>query len=144
MFDRLTNDAKLSMNLAREQAQRFRSDFIGPEHMLLGILSVDDCAASSMLEEMGVEVAALRSGFERSSVLGPETSVRAQLPFTADATRAIERSMEEAWALGDTQLDTEHVLLGLIRCADTIAAPALLKVSVTIDAERQILIERRL
>jgi ATP-dependent Clp protease ATP-binding subunit ClpC len=145
MFDRFTKDAKLSMNLARQEAQRLRSDFMSPEHILLGLLSVDGCAARSILGKLGIDLSEFRAEVERSLVFDPELSTlsRPQLMFTSEARRTLELSFEEATRLGHREIDTDHFLLGLIRCEDSIAAPALLKVGVTIEAARKLVIERR-
>jgi ATP-dependent Clp protease ATP-binding subunit ClpC len=143
MFDRFTDDAKSSMNVARKVAQRFRHDFIGPEHMLLGLLSVDGCAARLILQKLGVDLSKFSSEFEQSLVIGPQVPVVGQFYFTPGAKKALELSMDEAARLGDTQLDTDHFLLGLIGCEDSRAAPALLKIGVTLDAARALAIERR-
>ena len=134
MFDRFTDDAKRTMNLARQAAQRFNHQYLGTEHILFGILEVDDPASRSIFSALGVDRAGLRRDLELLvKSCGPNVEM-GQLPFTPRAKKVLEFAMEAGMKLGDRHFGTEHLLLGLIREDEGVAAQALKKVGMTVES----------
>src|SRR5438105_3472295 len=109
MFDRFTDNAKLSMNRARQESQRLGHDFLGTEHMLLGVLTVDDGTAVRVLDAMNVNRARLRAEVEKLVTRGAARAT-GQIPFTVRAKKVLELSMQEAGRLGHNYFGTEHLL----------------------------------
>jgi len=125
MFDRFTDRARKVMALARKEAQRFNHDFIGTEHILLGLIQEGSGVAANVLKNLGVEINKIRSEIEKNVQSGPSMVTMGQLPFTPRAKKVLELSMEEANELGHNYIGTEHLLLGLIRENDGVAAQVL-------------------
>jgi len=113
MFDRFTEQAKQSMNRARMASQRLGHEYLGTEHMLLGLLDVGDCSAAKVLRAANIDPIDLRGRIEKLVEKGIPGQKFGQLPFTPRARKALELSMEAADALRDTYIGTEHLLLGL-------------------------------
>ncbi len=114
MFDRFTDAARKALGMAREAAIEARHDYIAPVHMLLGLLDTQGGAAS-ILKHRSIDPVQLR--LETVELLPPGRywQVSGTLPFTPEAKRVLEFSLEESTALGHRQLGTEHLLLGLMR-----------------------------
>ncbi len=111
MFDRFEDEAKLAMNLARQEARRLQHDSLDAEHILLGLLETPACMAVRVLEELGIAVEDVR-GRVLNCVKAGGAPAPGQLPFTPAAKRVLESSMELAGQLGDGYIGTEHLLLG--------------------------------
>jgi len=114
MFDRFTDRAKMIMTLARQAALRLKHDYIGPEHVLLGMVEVHDCTAATALVKLGADLAGLRVEMEQAVRHGSRPTTSNQLPFTPAAKRVLELGMEEAAKLGHNHLGSEHLLLGVL------------------------------
>jgi ATP-dependent Clp protease ATP-binding subunit ClpA len=125
MFDRFTERARRMMSLAREAAQRFQHDYIGTEHMLLGIVGIDECVGATVLRELNVEPAAVRAEVEKIVKPGAGPVTYGQLPFTPRGKRVLEFALEEAQAFGHGYIGTEHLLLGLVLEETGVAARVL-------------------
>ncbi|MFO0932393.1 MAG: Clp protease N-terminal domain-containing protein [Planctomycetota bacterium] len=136
MFDRFTDRARKAIGLARHEAQRFNHDFIGPEHVLLGLVREGGGVGATALQRLGLDLGAVRVELERRLTPGARTVTFGQLPFTADAKQLLERSLEEASRLGHTYIGTEHLLLGLLRVEAGVAAQVLATLGVRLDAAR--------
>ena len=136
MFDRFTDRARKVMALARKEAQRFNHDFIGTEHILLGLIQEGSGVAANVLKNLGVEINKIRSEIERNVQSGPSMVTMGQLPFTPRAKKVLELSMEEANELGHNYIGTEHLLLGLIRENDGVAAQVLLDLNMKLEDVR--------
>lgn len=135
MFDRFTDRAKKSMNCARLESQRLGHEFLGTEHLLLGVLAVETSTAVRVLEAMNVDLAGLRAEVER--LVTPGTAKRlSQLPFTQRAKDVFERSLEEARGSGHKLIGTEHILLALIQEDEGVAATALKSLGVDLAGAR--------
>jgi ATP-dependent Clp protease ATP-binding subunit ClpC len=141
MFDRLTDRARKVMGLALKEAQRHRHDYIGTEHILLGIVLEGSGVGASVLKSLDVDLATAREDVEKLLSLGPEVPTSPQLPFTARATLVLERALEEASNFGHTYLGTEHLLLGLIRENEGVAAQVLRNLKVKIEDVRDEVLE---
>jgi ATP-dependent Clp protease ATP-binding subunit ClpC len=141
MFDRFTDRARKVMALARKEAQRFNHDFIGTEHILLGLIQEGSGVAANVLRNLGVEVNKIRSEIEKNVQTGPSMVTMGQLPFTPRAKKVLELSVEEANELGHNYIGTEHLLLGLIRENDGVAAQVLLDMNLKLEDVRSEVLE---
>jgi len=130
MFDRFTDRARKVMALARKEAQRFNHDFIGTEHILLGLIQEGSGVAANVLKNLGVEINKIRSEIEKNVQSGPSMVTMGQLPFTPRAKKVLELSMEEANELGHNYIGTEHLLLGLVREENGVAVKVLRELGV--------------
>lgn len=124
MFDRLTEHAKQSMNLARAAAQEFGHPYIAPEHMLHGILSVGECGAARILSAQKAAVSELLADLRRRMPPAVATE-HGQLPFTPSAKRVLEQAMVAAAEAGHAWIGTEHLLVGVSECAGDLLVDAL-------------------
>src|SRR5215475_5819036 len=113
MFERFTDKARRVVVLAQEEARRLGHTSIGTEHILLGLLREDDGSAAQALDSLGIGLAAARDRVEADAGRGPGQS--GHIPFTPEAKRTLELSLREALQLGENYIDTEHILLGLVR-----------------------------
>ena len=141
MFDRFTDRARRVMALARKEAQRFNHDFIGTEHVLLGLIQEGSGVAANVLKNLGVETEKIRREIEKNVQSGPSMVTMGQLPFTPRAKKVLELSLEEAQELGHNYIGTEHLLLGLIRENDGIAAQVLLDLNLKLEDVREAVLE---
>jgi len=138
MFDRFTERARKVMSLARLEAQRFYHDYVGTEHILLALVKEGTGVASVVLKKMGVELKEIRHEIEKTVERGPEpVASNQQLPYTPRAKRVLELALEEARGLGHHYIGTEHLLLGLLREQDGIAAQVLISLGLKLDEVRQ-------
>ena len=141
MFDRFTDRAKKVMNLARQEAQRFNHEYLGTEHILLGLVQEGSGVAANVLKNMGIDLNKIRMEVEKIVKTGPAMVTMGQLPFTPRAKKVLELSMEEAGNLGHNYIGTEHLLLGLIKENEGIAARVLLSNGVLLDDAREQVLE---
>jgi len=137
MFDRFTDDARRMMGYARQEAQRFQHDYIDTEHLLLGLVRLDQGVAVQALRNLCLDLGKIRDETEKRVKLGPSVVTRGQIPFTLQAKRVLELTLEEASILGHNWIGTEHLLLGLIREHDGIAAGVLRSAQVVLDDARK-------
>ncbi|MGE3163792.1 MAG: ATP-dependent Clp protease ATP-binding subunit [Planctomycetota bacterium] len=133
MFDRFTDRARKVMALARKEAQRFNHDFIGTEHILLGLVQEGSGVAANVLKNLEVDGNKIRGEIEKHVQSGPSMVTMGQLPFTPRAKKVLELSQEEANELGHNYIGTEHLLLGLIRENDGVAAQVLMDLGIKLD-----------
>ena len=141
MFDRFTDRAKKVMNLARQEAQRFNHEYIGTEHILLGLVQEGSGVAANVLKNMGIDLHKIRLEVEKIVKTGPAMVTMGQLPFTPRAKKVLELSMEEAGNLGHNYIGTEHLLLGLLREHEGVAAQVLLNLGAEARDVREEVIE---
>ncbi len=137
MFDRFTDSAKRAMNLARQEAQRFNHEYLGTEHILLGLLQVGSGCAAHVITNMKLDPNKIRSDVEKVVKTGPSMVTMEQIPFTPRAKKVLELSMEEASNLGDSYISDEHLLLGLVNEREGIAAQVLINLGVKLDDVRE-------
>lgn len=130
MFDRFSDNSKKLMSLARQEALRLRHDFIGPEHVLLGLLQLGDSTAARMLLACGVDPAMLREALLTVLPAGTAGST-GQLPFTPAAKQVLESAITHAHERGDHHIGSEHLLLGMTSVAGSVPMEVLAKLSVT-------------
>jgi ATP-dependent Clp protease ATP-binding subunit ClpC len=137
--ERFTDKAKRALLSAREEALRFGNEYIGTEHLLLGILNVGDSIAISALTNLGVDIEELRIAVEHSIHRG-EFSRRdfsAELPLNASSKKAINGAIEEARRMGQTFVGPEHLLLGLLKDRRSLAAQILESMGIDYESIRQ-------
>ncbi|MDR4509257.1 MAG: ATP-dependent Clp protease ATP-binding subunit [Candidatus Brocadiaceae bacterium] len=137
MFDRFTDRARKVMALAREEARRFNHEYIGTEHILLGLVKEGSGVASNVLQNLEVELKKIRLEIEKIVQSGTDLVSVGQLPFTPRVKKVLEYSMEEARALGHNYIGTEHLLLGLLREQEGVAAQVLLNMGVKLEDVRE-------
>ncbi len=131
MFDRFTEDAKRTMNSARQASQRLGHDYLGTEHVLFGLLEIDDSISREVFNSLQVDPAIIRKELEllvRSGVVGVAPT---QMPFTPRAKKVLELAMEAARRLQDRHLGVEHLLLGLLLEREGVGAQALVRAGLT-------------
>ncbi|MDO8349249.1 MAG: Clp protease N-terminal domain-containing protein, partial [Planctomycetota bacterium] len=136
MFDRFTDRAKKCMSLARKAALAWSHEYIGTEHLLLGLLDEGTSVACNVLRSMQVDAARLRALVDARVNRGRHPVTMDQLPFTPRAKKVLELAMEEASAIGHSYIGTEHLLLGLLGEARGVAAFALRECGVDLAAAR--------
>jgi ATP-dependent Clp protease ATP-binding subunit ClpC len=141
MFDRFTDRARKVMGLARQEAQRFNHDYIGTEHVLLGLVQEGSGVAASVLKNLDIDLRKIRAEVEKLVSNGTTMVSMGQLPFTPRAKKVLELSLEEASNLGHTYIGTEHLLLGLIRENEGIAAQVLRNLKVKLEDVRDEVLE---
>lgn len=137
MFDRFTDRARKLMGLARQEAQRFNHDYIGTEHMLLGLVREGSGVGSDILKNLDVDLKKVRQEVEKLVTHGTIMVIAAQLPFTPDGKKVLEFALNEASMFGHNYIGTEHLLLGLIRARKGIAAKVLRNLKVRLEGVRE-------
>jgi ATP-dependent Clp protease ATP-binding subunit ClpA len=126
MFERFTDRARRVVVLAQEEARLLNHNYIGTEHILLGLLHEGEGVAAKALESLGISLEAVRVQVEESIGQG-QTTPTGHIPFTPRAKKVLELSLREALQLGHNYMGTEHILLGLIREGEGVAAQVLVK-----------------
>ncbi|MEJ5258797.1 MAG: ATP-dependent Clp protease ATP-binding subunit [Anaerohalosphaeraceae bacterium] len=137
MFERFTDRARKVMALANQEAQRFNHEYIGTEHILLGLVKEGSGVAANVLKNMDVDLKKLRLGIEKLVKSGPDMVTMGKLPQTPRAKKVIEYAIEEARALNHNYVGTEHILLGLLRETEGIAAQVLMNLGLKLEDVRQ-------
>ena len=141
MFNRFTERARKVIILAKEEARRFNHDYIGTEHILLGLVREGEGVAAAVLQKLGVSLENIRLEIEKLVQPGPTTQIIGDIPFTPRAKKALELAAEEARALGHNYIGTEHLLLGLIREGEGIASQVLLNLGLDLNIVRNEVME---
>ncbi len=142
MLEKFTDRARKVINLARQEAERLGHEFIGTEHILLGLVKEGSGVAANVLENLAVDLEKVRVEIERYvSTPGEPVISSSSLPFTPKAKRVLELAMEEARNLEHNYIGTEHLLLGVLREQDGMAAQVLLKLGVKLEDVRAELME---
>ncbi|MFH1549184.1 MAG: ATP-dependent Clp protease ATP-binding subunit [Planctomycetota bacterium] len=141
MFDRFTDRARKVMSLARQEAQKLNHDYIGTEHILLGLVQEGSGVAATVLRNLDIELKKIRIELEKMVKSGSPTMTVGQLPFTPRAKRVLELSAEEANNLNHNYIGTEHLLLGLLREQDGYAARVLMNLGVKLEDVREEVLE---
>jgi ATP-dependent Clp protease ATP-binding subunit ClpC len=136
MFERFTDRARRVMVLAQEEARMLNHNYIGTEHILLGLLGEAEGVAAKALESLGISLAAVRQQVEEIIGQGQQAP-SGHIPFTPRAKKVLELAQREARALGHSYIGTEHILLGLIREGDGVAAQVLVNLGADLNRVRQ-------
>jgi len=125
MFERFTADARSVVVRAQEEARALQHDYIGTEHILLGLFSMPTSIAARALRNLGITAAAVRAGVEETVGMGKQEAPAGHIPFTKRAKKVLELSLREALQLKHNYIGTEHILLALEREGDGLAAKVL-------------------
>jgi ATP-dependent Clp protease ATP-binding subunit ClpC len=140
MFERFTDRARRVVVLAQEEARMLNHNYIGTEHILLGLIHEGEGVAAKALESLGISLEAVRSQVEE--IIGQGTAApTGHIPFTPRAKKVLELSLREALQLGHNYIGTEHILLGLIREGEGVAAQVLQKLGADLNRVRQQVIQ---
>ena len=137
MYERFTDRARKVMQLANQEAQRFNHEYIGTEHMLLGLVKEGTGVAANVLKNLDVDLRKIRLEVEKLVQSGPEMITMGKLPQTPRAKKVIEYSMEEARQLAHNFVGTEHILLGLLREQEGVAAQVLMNLGMKLEDVRE-------
>jgi ATP-dependent Clp protease ATP-binding subunit ClpA len=140
MFERFTDRARRVVVLAQEEAGLLNHNYVGTEHLLLGLVSEGQGVAARALESLGIRLEAVRAQVEEIIGQG-QTASTGHIPFTPRAKRVLELSLREAKQLGHNYIGTEHLLLGLIREREGVAAQVLLTLGGDLSGVRQQVIQ---
>ena len=137
MFERFTDRARRVVVLAQDEARMLRHDYIGTEHILLGLVREGHGVAAKALESLGISLETVRERVEDAVPPGQYTRPSGHIPFTPRAKKVLELSLSESQLLGHRYIGTEHVLLGLIRQGDGVAAQVLTALGADLDGVRE-------
>lgn len=137
MFERFTDRARKVMALANQEAQRFNHEYIGTEHILLGLVKEGSGVGATVLKNLEVDIKKLRLEVEKLVKSGPDMITMGKLPQTPRAKKVIEYAIEEARSLNHNYVGTEHILLGLLRETEGIAAQVLMNLGLRLEDVRQ-------
>ncbi|MDQ6909708.1 MAG: ATP-dependent Clp protease ATP-binding subunit [Actinomycetota bacterium] len=140
MFERFTDRARRVVVLAQEEARLLNHNYIGTEHILLGLIHEGEGVAAQALEQLGISLEAVRTQVEEIIGQGG-SSPSGHIPFTPRAKKVLELSLREALQLGHNYIGTEHILLGLIREGEGVAAQVLVKLGADLSRVRQQVIQ---
>ena len=140
MFERFTDRARRVIVLAQEEARMLNHNYIGTEHILLGLLREGEGVAAKALESLGISLDAVRQQVEEIIGQGQEAP-SGHIPFTPRAKKVLELSLRESLQLGHNYIGTEHILLGLIREGDGVAAQVLVRLGADLNRVRHQVIQ---
>jgi pantothenate kinase type III len=136
MYERFTERARKVMVLANQEAKRFNHEYIGTEHLLLGLIRQGSGTALDVIKQLGVDPIRIRFEVEKLVLTGPEEIVQGKVPQTPRAKKVLEYSMEECRSMGSSRLGTEHILLGLLRENECVAFQVLENLGINIGIVR--------
>jgi ATP-dependent Clp protease ATP-binding subunit ClpC len=140
MFERFTDRARQVVVLAQEEARMLNHNYIGTEHILLGLIHEGEGVAAKALESLGISLEAVRQQVEEIIGQGQQAP-SGHIPFTPRAKKVLELSLREARQLGHNYIGTEHILLGLIREGEGVAAQVLVRLGADLNRVRQQVIQ---
>ena len=132
-----TPRAQQVLALARKEADRFNHNFVGTEHLLLGLIKLGQGVAVNVLQKMGLDLETVRMEVEKQVGTGPDQKMIGNIPYTPRVKKVLALAAREAKALNHTYVGTEHILLGLLREGDGVAARVLKNLDVDIEQTRQ-------
>jgi ATP-dependent Clp protease ATP-binding subunit ClpC len=137
MYERFTDRARKVMQLANQEAQRFNHEYVGTEHLLLGLIKEGSGVAANVLRNLDVDLRKIRNEVEKIVQAGPEMVTMGKLPQTPRAKKVIEYAIEEARNLNHNYVGTEHLLLGLLREQEGVAAQVLMNLNLKLEEVRE-------
>jgi len=140
MFQRFTDRARRVVVLAQDEARTLNHTYIGTEHILLGLVREGGGVAAKALESLGISLEAVRQQVEEIIGRG-EHELSGHIPFTPQAKNVLQLSLSEAVQLGHNYVGTEHILLGLLREGEGVAAQVLVRLGAELDRVRQQVIQ---
>src|SRR5512143_2150988 len=136
-MNNFTPRAQQVLALARKEADRFNHNFVGTEHLLLGLIKLGQGVAVNVLQKMGLDLETVRMEVEKQVGTGPDQKMIGNIPYTPRVKKVLALAAKEARALNHTYVGTEHILLGLLREGDGVAARVLKNLDVDIEQTRQ-------
>ena len=137
MYERFTDRARKVMQLANQEAQRFNHEYVGTEHVLLGLIKEGSGVAANVLRNLDVDLRKIRNEVEKIVQAGPDMVTMGKLPQTPRAKKVIEYAIEEARNLNHNYVGTEHLLLGLLREQEGVAAQVLMNLNLKLEEVRE-------
>lgn len=136
MYERFTDRARKVMQLANQEALRFRHEYIGTEHILLGLTCEGSGVAANVLKNLDIDALKVRREFEKIILPGPDVVAQAQLPQTPRVKRVLDFAIEESRNLNHNHIGTEHLLLGLLREDECVATQVLMNLGLHVSKVR--------
>jgi ATP-dependent Clp protease ATP-binding subunit ClpC len=136
-MNNFTPRAQQVLALARKEADRFNHNFVGTEHLLLGLIKLGQGVAVNVLQKLGLDLETVRLEVEKQVGTGPDQKMIGNIPYTPRVKKVLSLAAKEAKALNHTYVGTEHILLGLLREGDGVAARVLKNLDVDIEQTRQ-------
>src|SRR5881392_3905829 len=136
-MNNFTPRAQQVLALARKEADRFNHNFVGTEHLLLGLIKLGQGVAVNVLQKLGLDLVTVRMEVEKQVGTGPDQKMIGNIPYTPRVKKVLALAAKEAKALNHTYVGTEHILLGLLREGDGVAARVLKNLDVDIEQTRQ-------
>src|SRR5208283_3944149 len=136
-MNNFTPRAQQVLALARKEADRFNHNFVGTEHLLLGLIKLGQGVAVNVLQKLGLDLDTVRMEVEKQVGTGPDQKMIGNIPYTPRVKKVLALAAKEAKALNHTYVGTEHILLGLLREGDGVAARVLKNLDVDIEQTRQ-------
>src|ERR1035441_6871057 len=136
-MNNFTPRAQQVLALARKEADHFNHNFVGTEHLLLGLIKLGQGVAVNVLQKLGLDLETVRLEVEKQVGTGPDQKMMGNIPYTPRVKKVLALAQKEAKALNHTYVGTEHILLGLLREGDGVAARVLKNLDVDIEQTRQ-------
>jgi len=136
LFERFTDRARKAMQFANQEAQRLNHEYVGTEHLLLGLVREGSGIAANVLKNLDVDLCKIRAEAEKIVPIGPDMVVLGRLPRTPRSRQAVEYAKEEAFNFSHNYVGTEHLLLGLLREQEGVAAQVLMNLGLKLDDVR--------
>jgi ATP-dependent Clp protease ATP-binding subunit ClpC len=136
MFERFTDRARRVVVQAQEEARMLAHHYVGPEHLLLGLIHEGGGVAAKALESLGISGETVRQRVEQATGRG-ERAPSGRIPFTPQSKNLLERSLQESHALGHDYIGTEHILLSLFHQGESVAAQVLTGLGADLNATRE-------
>jgi ATP-dependent Clp protease ATP-binding subunit ClpC len=137
MYEGFTDRARMVMQLANEEARRFNHEYVGTEHILLGLIKGGDSVATHVLKNLGVDVRKIRLVVEKILERGLEVAPLANLPYTPRAMKVVDYATEESRRFKHDSIGTEHILLGMLREERCAAALILANFGLRLERTRE-------
>jgi ATP-dependent Clp protease ATP-binding subunit ClpC len=135
-MNNFTPRAQQVLALARKEADRFHHNYVGTEHILLGLIKLGQGVAVSVLQKMGLDLETVRAAVEKQVGTGTETKTQGSIPYTPRVKKVLALAGKEAKALNHSYVGTEHILLGLLREGEGVAARVLKSLDIDIERTR--------
>src|SRR5207302_1755373 len=135
-MNNFTPRAQQVLALARKEADRFNHNYVGTEHLLLGLIKLGQGVAVNVLQKMGLDLETVRMEVEKQVGSGPETKMVGNIPYTPRVKKVLALAGKEAKALNHSYVGTEHILLGLLREGEGVAARVLKSLEIDIERTR--------
>ena len=136
-FNNFTPRAQQVLALVRKEADRFNHNYVGTEHLLLGLIKLDQGVAVNVLKKMGLDLETVQMEVEKHAPPGPDHKVAGTIPYTPRVKKVLDLAAKEAKQLSHTYVGTEHILLGLLREGNGVAAKVLRGLDIDLDQTRQ-------